>query len=411
MKVLLVNSHHFGGVEYYRAIEPCRVLSREVDMDFTTIQYIHPTDDIPIVTPQDELRNQTDKLGVKTIKPDFDAINDAYLQTFDLVIFLREITCPNYEGEIFKGHHDANSIKKRLDRLGIPFGLDLDDYWHLPENHLIYGEYKKHNRTELIIKSIKAAKFVTCTTSILAYEIMKLNNNVYVLENGLDLENEAWQIEGTKSDLTRFGFMLGSTHFHDLKKASTSVNNLLRSTNKGYQIALAGFSAEMGKPSIYMGMEKLLTYNHTLINKAYKNYLYLCNERRNEDFNRQNYVRLWAKPIEDWGHVYKDIDISVVPLVDNLFNNCKSELKVIEAAFKGKCVIASNVPPYTICLNEKNSYLVNSSNEFYDKMKRALNNPQEVVDKILALREDILPKYNLQRLSKYRREVYELNKK
>jgi hypothetical protein len=44
-------------------------------------------------------------------------------------------------------------------------------------------------------------------------------------------------------------------------------------------------------------------------------------------------------------------------------------------------------------------------------MKRALNNPQEVVDKILALREDILPKYNLQRLSKYRKEVYELNKK
>lgn len=410
MRILLVNSHKFGGVEYYRAIEPCKVLSKQTGWEFTTIQYIHPYDDIEIRAVSEDLTEQSKKLGIDTITPDFPSINDDFLKSYDLIIFLREISCPMYEDKVFKGHHDAFEIKKRLDRLGIPFGMDIDDFWELPDNHLIANEYKQLGRTELIIKSLKAAKFVTCTTSILAYEIMKYNPNVYVLENGLDLEHEAWQVEGTKSDILRFGFMLGSTHFHDLKKAAPSVNNLFRSSLKGYQVALAGFSAEQGKPSIYIGMEKILTDNHNLIDKSYRNYLALCTEHRNNEFNKMPYVRLWGKPVEEFGHVYKDIDVSVVPLVNNQFNNCKSELKVIEAAFKGKCVIASNVAPYTICLNEKNSYLVNSSCEFYDKMKRALQNPQEVVDKILQLREDILPKYNLQLLSKKRKEVYELNK-
>lgn len=383
MKILLVNSHKFGGVEYYRAMQPNNVMAKLYEYDFYSVPVIHPTEDIPAKV------NDTETF-----------INDEFLKQFDLVHFLRQI-----------GTYDqTEGIKQRLDRLGIPFGLDLDDFWELPDNHLIAGEYKQFKVTETVINSIKSAKFVTCTTSILAYEIMKYNPNVYVLENGLDLEHEAWQVEGTKSDLLRFGFMLGSTHFHDLKKAAPSVNNLFRSSLKGYQVALAGFSAEQGKPSIYIGMEKILTDNHNLIDKSYRNYLALCTEHRNNEFNKMPYVRLWGKPVEEFGHVYKDIDVSVVPLVNNRFNNCKSELKVIEAAFKGKCVIASNVAPYTICLNEKNSYLVNSSREFYDKMKRALQNPQEVVDKILQLREDILPKYNLQLLSKKRKEVYELNK-
>ncbi len=154
-------------------------------------------------------------------------------------------------------------------------------------------------------------------------------------------------------------------------------------------------------------MEKQITDDFNLIDKNYAHFLKYCRKERNEDWINQKYVRLWSLPVNEWGNAYKDIDISLVPLVDNKFNNCKSELKAIEAAFKGKAIIASNIPPYTICLTEKNSYLVNNSSEFYDKMKRALNNPNEVVDKILQLRADILPKYNLQTLSEKRKQIYE----
>ena len=381
MKILFVNRYKsgYGGVEYYRAIQPANIL-QDLNVKTFTVPLVHATEDLKAEINGEEV-----------------IMNDEWLKSFDIIHFIRQIGL----------YEHTEGIAKRLNRLGVKFGLDLDDYWHLPTNHLIYNEYIKNKTTECTINSIKAAHFVTCTTPLLAYEIMRLNPNVEIIENGLDPNHSAWQLEGSKSELLRFGFMLGSTHYHDLKKAAPSVNNMLRSQNKGYQFVLAGFSGEPNKPSIYIGMEKLLTDDFNLINKHYKQYLMMCRKERNEDWNNQPYVRKWGVEVAEWGHQYRDIDISVVPLVDNKFNNCKSELKVIEAAFKGKAVIASNICPYNICLTEKNSYLVNTAREFYDQMKRALHNPNEVVDKILQLRADIMPKYNLQILSEKRKQIYE----
>lgn len=382
MKILLVNNSKFGGVEYYRAIQPNNVLSTLYpEYEFHSINIIHPTETILAQKNWEELE-----------------INDEWLSQFDLVHFLRQIGAVNGW---------TKGIKERLDRLGIPFGLDLDDYWHLPDNHQIAEEYKKFNVTETIIDSIKAAHFVTCTTPYLAKEIEQYNKNVYIIENGIDETSDKWQPEHTESQLMRFGFMLGSTHFHDLKKASPSINNLFRSSNKGYQIVLAGFYAELNRPSIYVGMEKLLTDSHNLINHKYSFYLKSCTKEKNELWASQNYFRLWGVPVEEWGHQYKHIDLSVVPLVDNKFNNCKSELKAIEAGFKGKGLIVSNVKPYDLICNDKNAYLVNSSAEFYDKIKRALNNPNEVADKIGQLHTDVRQKYSLQKLTDKRKEVYD----
>lgn len=380
MKILLVNNSKFGGVEYYRAIQPNNVLARLYpEYEFHSINVIHPNEDIKATINEQEIE-----------------INDEWLKKFNLVHFIRQIG--------FSGWTEG--IKKRLDRLGIPFGLDLDDYWHLPDNHQIAQEYKHFGVTETIIESIKAAHFVTCTTPYLASEIEKLNSNVYILENGIDEDSEQWQPEHTESQLMRFGFMLGSTHFHDLKRASPSVNNLLRSSNKGYQIVLAGFYAKLNEPSVYVGMEKLLTDKHNLLNPRYSFYLKSCTQEKNELWANQPYFRLWGVPVEEWGHQYKHIDLSVVPLADTKFNNCKSELKAIEAGFKGKGLIVSNVKPYDLICNDKNAYLVNSSAEFYDKIKRALNNPNEVADKIGQLHQDI-KKYSLQKLTDKRKELYD----
>lgn len=377
MKILLVNNHQFGGVEYYRALQPNNVLIKyNPEFKISSIPFIHPTDDV------------TSKEGT--------LIDDDFLQQFDLVHFLRQIG--NFE--------TVNGIVSRLNRLGIPFGLDLDDYWHLPENHLIYPSYIRDRTPECIITSIKESKFVTCSTEILADEIKKINKNVYIFSNGLDTDNPAWQPEYTTSEYMRFGFMLGSTHFWDLKKAAPSVNNLLRSNNKGYQIVLAGFNAELNKPSMYVGFERLLTDNHNLLSKGYSNYLKHCKKEGNELYINEKYVRKWGVDVEVWGYEYKDIDVSLVPLVDNKFNNCKSELKLIEAAFKGKGVICSNVAPYKGIATEDNSYLVNSQSDWYNQIKRALNNPNEVGDKIQAMRTQLVEKYSLKNLIELRKSVY-----
>ncbi|MEJ0081553.1 MAG: hypothetical protein WDM78_11560 [Puia sp.] len=44
---------------------------------------------------------------------------------------------------------------------------------------------------------------------------------------------------------------------------------------------------------------------------------------------------------------YNEIDVALAPLVDNEFNSCKSELKLIEAGVKKIPVIATNLPPFS----------------------------------------------------------------
>jgi processive 1,2-diacylglycerol beta-glucosyltransferase len=407
MKVLLVNYERISGVEYYRSIKPSMVLTRLYpEYEFTTVQYIHPTEDLKPVSIEETQKKILEHSQSNLVKPndkETELIDDNFLKSFDLIIFTRELGF----------HEHIQGIADRLRRLGIPFGVDTDDYWILPDNHLIAEEYKRMNRSWAIAESMRLADFVITTTPILAKEIQEINKNVYVIENGLDLEDSTWQIEYTKSDLIRFGLMLGSTHYHDLAKAAPSINNMLRSNNDGYQICLGGFNVEKIEKkgvnvfrSVHVAFEKLITDNYNAIPKSYFNYLRTFTKESNELYASHKYFRLWSSPVEEWGHQYKNIDISIVPLVDNKFNNCKSELKMIEAGFKGKAVIVSNVAPYNLLATDKNAYLVNSSREFYDCMKRALNNPNEVGDKIFQLREDVLKKYSLQDLSLKRNELY-----
>ena len=61
------------------------------------------------------------------------------------------------------------------------------------------------------------------------------------------------------------------------------------------------------------------------------------------------YKRVWTKDIYHYMNSYNEIDVLLVPLLDNEFNACKSELKFVEAAAMGKPVICSDVNPYKIC--------------------------------------------------------------
>jgi O-antigen biosynthesis protein len=51
----------------------------------------------------------------------------------------------------------------------------------------------------------------------------------------------------------------------------------------------------------------------------------------------------------------------LVPLRDNLFNRCKSELKMIEAGHFAKPVMVSNVMPYNLLATNSNSLKVHGN--------------------------------------------------
>jgi glycosyltransferase involved in cell wall biosynthesis len=78
---------------------------------------------------------------------------------------------------------------------------------------------------------------------------------------------------------------------------------------------------------------------------------YICGYTPSDHWN--NIVKLIPKAnivqgtsVFEYGEVYKHFDFVLAPLQDNHFNNCKSELKIVEAAAYSIPIICSAVYPY-----------------------------------------------------------------
>jgi glycosyltransferase involved in cell wall biosynthesis len=96
----------------------------------------------------------------------------------------------------------------------------------------------------------------------------------------------------------------------------------------------------------------------------------------------------------------------------------KSQLKVIEAGFYKKAIIASNVGPYTIDLKhalnkgqftDGNSLLVNEHNNHSDwakNIKKLVDNPNLITDLGERLYETVKDTYTLNTVTKNRAEFY-----
>ncbi len=379
-----------GGVQYFRMSAPCNVLSNMYpDWEFTSLNGMSAGEDVLA----DEGPNQF-------------IINDDYFKQFDLIHFCRG----------FAPYVRVGKVAERLERIGVPYGVDVDDFWELPKTHILLKEYQEKQETESVKFALKKAKFVTCTTPILAEEVRKLNKNVYIIENGIDSRDPMWQPSWI-SDKLRFGFMQGTTHLQDLQLMKQSIHKMFDepSLRNKFQIKLAGFGGkhiEKGEqPSIPIIYEAVITDSFKKLRPLnnYIDYLKLLKPEHNDIGNNYPYQRIWARHVDEWGWCYDEIDISLIPLVDNKFNSCKSELKMIEAGMKGKAVIVSGVAPYTLLANDKNAFIVDKYGSFYLAMKRAIDNPAEVEDKAHQLHEDVMAKYDLCKLSQKRKFVYSKN--
>ncbi len=60
-----------------------------------------------------------------------------------------------------------------------------------------------------------------------------------------------------------------------------------------------------------------------------------------EDEKNLPYRRVWTKPVTSYARNYSKFDISLAPIKQHMFNKVKSQLKVIEAGFYKKALIAT----------------------------------------------------------------------
>ena len=177
--------------------------------------------------------------------------------------------------------------------------------------------------------------------------------------------------------------------------------------------------------SVWYQYEKIFTDNYTSISPEYKEFLLKFKQEEFQGVENEPYRRVWTKPITTYATNYNLFDISLAPLEENIFNKVKSQLKVIEAGFHKKAIIAQNFGPYQIDLTdatikgdknqvarfntEANAYLIDTiknHKQWYEAIKKLINNPEQIEVLATNLYNTVKDTYSINAVTKKRRELY-----
>lgn len=373
-------------------------------------------------------------------------LNDHYSDLFDIDITYEIPKIPYLEK--FFTQYDIIHIHKQLDRncelmklmkfCGCKVIVDIDDHYDLGNDHPMSVTARIENWKEPIINHLRLADMVTTTTEIFKKELLKHNKNVVVIPNAINPNEGQFIPKPTKSDRLRFGIICGSSHLEDIKLLNGMTSMLPKYVIDKIQFVLCGFdtngtrtfrNVKTGevisrpiepKETCWYEYEKILTNNYSIVSQEHKDFLNKFIKGYEYPNIDEAYRRCWTKNINEYATHYNNIDVLLVPLKENNFNKVKSQLKVIEAGFFNKAIIAQNFGPYTIDLvpmiekggsiNENGNALLVDSNKNHKQWAKyiiKLANDRDMVEKLQKnLHDTVKDKYSLDDVSKIRVSAY-----
>ena len=360
-------------------------------------------------------------------------VDIVYEPSYDDFNFWKEYQIVAFHRSIGPDFDRANKLIQMLNSLGIITVCDIDDYWMPGKEHPIHDIIRVNKINEKIMANLKVSKYVTTTTTIFADEIKKLNKNVVVFPNAINPKEPQFNEPTIESDRLRVGWLGGSSHLHDLQLLD--LGRLGQYKDK-LQFVLCGFDTRgtvteinqqtgeqkkrniLPHETVWAQYEKIFTQNLTTVSEEYKKFLLDYTQESYPNEMNEPYLRVWTKPVTSYAKNYSKFDVSLAPIKDHIFNRVKSQLKVIEAGFYKKAIIASNIGPYTIdlkhCLDhgnfvDGNAMLVEERRNHSDWSKyieKLVKNPNMAKDMGERLYETVKDKYDLNNVTKDRAQFY-----
>lgn len=397
-----------------------------------------------LVVPSDRTgvgyyRSTNPHLALENNYPDEFHIDVDYEPDLNNVEFLKQYDIVHYHRTLGQ-YEQMPQLVNYFKELGIISIMDLDDHWAPGPHHPAYHLIKNAKLDEKILDNLKVAENITTTTEIFASEISKYNKNVYVLPNAIDPTEKQFTPNLEPSNgRVRIGWLGGSSHLKDLEILNGIVGRL--KTDKlidKVQFVLCGFDLrgtmtmidektkqQTQRPikpmeSVWYQYERIFTDNYTSISPEYKEFLLKFKQEEYPDVANEAYRRVWTKPISTYASNYNLFDISLAPIEENMFNKVKSQLKVIEAGFHHKAIVAQNFGPYKIDLKnaikfgggfdlDANGILIDSSKnhkDWYSAIKKLIMNPDLVKTLQDNLFETVKDTYSMNKVTETRRAIY-----
>lgn len=233
--------------------------------------------------------------------------------------------------------------------------MDMDDaLWYVNSDNIAYEALKEHGAGYVITQILKDVDGITTTNSylrnLIAEKTQTSHQFIKVLPNSVDLKyynHKSPAKEGNTITLFHFG---STSHFDDLSR-----------------------------PDFVEGVDRIF--------KDYPNVQF-----RAIGANLPRLKAKWGERYSyGWGHsdIYKwigekfpvymdEADIMVVPLMENRYNICKSDIKFLESATALKPGVFSDVRPYRETIKHGiNGYLAHTPEEWYNSLKELIDSVEK----------------------------------
>jgi hypothetical protein len=196
--------------------------------------------------------------------------------------------------------------------------VDMDDSWKVAPNH------KNAKLIQAITPFIKdgliLSDLVTCTTDILASDILEFNKNVKVIKNRLPYGDDQFALTNFENTgKIRIGVIGSHSHYSDWISIKNDINRIIND------------------PEILSKCE-LYVCGYDQSNKESKD---LWDAVAALFKNKAKIVG--TRDVYHYMESYNNLDVVLAPLCNNFQNKAKSELKILEAACKNAIVIGSNL--------------------------------------------------------------------
>jgi|Deesub1362A_J573_1020465.scaffolds.fasta_scaffold00522_5 glycosyltransferase involved in cell wall biosynthesis len=284
----------------------------------------------------------------------FSTLQPTYLEDGDVFVFQR-ISNP----DILKFCEWVRKRKKSLI-------FDMD------ENFFQISLWNPHSAQLKTIQSyalmtLKFADMVTAPTPFLAAQLKSFNENVYVIPNFIDKnlwkkcepkKREDFNIE--KNEVV-IGWAGTEGHIDNLRLIVNAVEEIMdKYTNT--RLMLLGFD-----PGFF-------------------------------DVPSERKISIPFQKYSDYISYLFLMDIAIVPLEENLFNKCKSGVKILEHGMARSAVIASNILPFKNLKNEGALILLCKGDDEWERNLEFLVKEEEERKRFAnSLREFVLKKYILEK--------------
>jgi hypothetical protein len=280
---------------------------------------------------------------------EIDTATIEFLQGFHLIVANRFISRVN-----------GPAVIEKLKAANVPYVLDIDDDYRLPEWHILAHQAKSERHAEKILQALHYAKAITTTHEYLSGTLKHEASqpNAFEIPNAINPKEEQYQVKKRTFDIVKFGWSGSITHFEDVMLMHDGLLSLYNQEQYKFQVIYGGYSKDDE-------MAKAIAGVLSCKGKASPN----------------QFATYPSVSINDYAKFYDEIDVSLIPLRDNRFNKLKSNLKLIESGFKKKAVIVSNVHPYEPMLKHgKNCLVVKHKNDWYRHMVKLIENPAMIED-------------------------------